>query len=123
MSKTFLPLFLPLFLALSLVADPSAAQFSNPSQHIVSTKEAKSLRDDSPVVMRGRIEKSLGDEKYLFVDAEGSIKVEIDNEDFRGIKVAPSDTIEIRGEVDAKLLRDNEIDVDYLEKLNVETVE
>jgi uncharacterized protein (TIGR00156 family) len=117
MNKTLLPIFL----AVASMTNPAFAQFTDPMNKIVSTKEAKALQNDMPVVMRGRIEKALGDEKYLFADSDGTIIVEIDFEDFRGVNVSSSDNIEIRGEVDSKLLRDNEIDVDYLEKINIET--
>ena len=57
------------------------------------------------------IEKSLGDEKYLFKDASGSVTVEIDNEDWRGVTVTPKDTIVIQGEIDKDFFK-TEIDVD-----------
>jgi uncharacterized protein (TIGR00156 family) len=109
-----------LFLVISGLAfatHRAEAKFVGAEQTIISTEEAKGLRDDSPVVMQGRLKKSLGDEKYLFVDSRGSIVVEIDNDDFRGIDISPADTIEIQGEVDTKMFRGNEIDVEYMEKI------
>ena len=73
--------------------------------------EALKLNDDTPVVLVGQIEKSLGDEKYLFKDASGSVTVEIDNEDWRGVTVTPKDTIVIQGEIDKDFFK-TEIDVD-----------
>ena len=76
-----------------------------------SVAEALKLNDDTPVVLVGQIEKSLGDEKYLFKDASGSVTVEIDNEDWRGVTVTPKDTIVIQGEIDKDFFK-TEIDVD-----------
>ena len=44
-------------------------------------------------------------------DASGSVTVEIDNEDWRGVTVTPKDTIVIQGEIDKDFFK-TEIDVD-----------
>lgn len=89
--------------------------FQGPGLPVSSVAEAEKMSDDTPVVLVGQIEKSLGDEKYLFKDKTGSIAVEIDNEDWNGLVVKPEDTVEIRGEVD-KGFRSTEIDVDQIVK-------
>ncbi len=85
--------------------------FQGPGLEPSSVSEALKLNDDTPVVLVGQIEKSLGDEKYLFKDATGSVTVEIDNEDWRGVNVTPKDTIVIQGEIDKDFFK-TEIDVD-----------
>ncbi len=85
--------------------------FQGPGLEPSSVSEALKLNDDTPVVLIGQIEKSLGDEKYLFKDATGSVTVEIDNEDWRGVNVTPKDTIVIQGEIDKDFFK-TEIDVD-----------
>ncbi len=85
--------------------------FQGPGLEPSSVSEALKLNDDTPVVLVGQIEKSLGGEKYLFKDATGSVTVEIDNEDWRGVNVTPKDTIVIQGEVDKDFFK-TEIDVD-----------
>ena len=82
------------------LANPAAGGFTGPSQAAVSVAEAKKLSDDSAVVLVGKIEKSLGGEKYLFTDSTGSVTVEIDSEDWNGLSVSEKDTVELRGEVD-----------------------
>ena len=74
-------------------------------------KEALKLRDESMVVLQGRIVASLGDEKYTFQDATGSVMVEIDDDEWRGITVTPDTTIEIVGELDKELFEATKIDV------------
>ena len=85
--------------------------FQGPGLQPSSVAEALKLNDDTPVVLVGQIEKSLGGEKYLFKDATGSVTVEIDNEDWRGVNVTPKDTIVLQGEVDKDFFK-TEIDVD-----------
>lgn len=89
--------------------------FAGPTIAPTTVEAAKKMSDESAVVLVGKIEKNLGNEKYTFTDATGSITVEIDHEDWRGQTVSPEDTVEIRGEVD-KDFTTIEIDVDYVTK-------
>ena len=94
----------------------SMGGFVGGSENIVTVKQVKEMRDDVPVVVQGNIVQRMGDEKYLFEDSTGSITVEIDNKDWRGQTVSPSDTVKLYGEVDAGLFK-TEIDIDYVEKM------
>ena len=85
--------------------------FTGPGLAVSTVAEANKMSDDQPVVLVGQIQQSLGDEKYLFKDASGSVTVEIDNEDWRGVTVTPKDTIVIQGEIDKDFFK-TEIDVD-----------
>ncbi|MDR2495224.1 MAG: NirD/YgiW/YdeI family stress tolerance protein [Spirochaetaceae bacterium] len=82
----------------------------------VSVAEAKKLRDHAPVILRGNIERFLGDEKYLFADASGKIVIEIDDKLWAGISVDEKDTVEITGEID-KDFKGIEVDVERIRKL------
>ncbi|MDR2433686.1 MAG: NirD/YgiW/YdeI family stress tolerance protein [Treponema sp.] len=93
-----------------------AQGYTGPGLDPVTVAEAKNLRDDSPVVLRGKIERFLGDEKYLFSDDSGTITVEIDNRLWTGLSVNQNDTVEISGEVD-KDFRGIEIEVNAIKKL------
>lgn len=92
-------------------AQQPAGGFQGPGLAPSTVAQAKDMSDDTAVVLVGQIEKNLGGEKYSFKDATGSVIVEIDNEDWNGISVQPTDTIEISGQVDKDLL-ELEIDVD-----------
>ena len=98
-------------LASGFTGPQQAGGFQGPGLAPSSVAEALKVNDDTPVVLVGQIEKSLGDEKYLFKDASGSVTVEIDNEDWRGVTVTPKDTIVIQGEIDKDFFK-TEIDVD-----------
>ena len=80
----------------------------------MSVADALKLNDDTAVVLVGQIERSLGDEKYLFKDASGTVTVEIDNEDWRGLNVTPQDTVILNGEIDKEMFKDTKIDVDSI---------
>ncbi len=87
------------------------AAFQGPGPAPVTVAEVLEMKDDSAVVLNGQIEKSLGGEKYLFKDASGTVTIEIDDEDWRGLDVKPTDVITIKGEVDKDMFS-TEIDVD-----------
>jgi uncharacterized protein (TIGR00156 family) len=93
-----------------------AQGYTGPGLDPITVAEAKNLRDDSPVVLRGRIERFLGDEKYLFSDDSGTVTVEIDNRLWTGLSVSQNDTVEISGEVD-KDFRGIEIEVSSIKKV------
>ena len=88
--------------------------FQGPGLPVSTVAEALKMRDDTAVVLQGKIEKSLGKEDYLFSDDTGSVTIEIDHEDWRGQTVTPSDTVIIKGEVEKDFLH-TEIDVDSIE--------
>jgi len=77
--------------------------------------EVLKMPDDAWVTLTGKIDRQIGDEKYQFSDGSGTITVEIDDEDWRGLTVGPNDTVIIQGEVDRELTR-REIDVKHIAK-------
>jgi uncharacterized protein (TIGR00156 family) len=93
-----------------------AQGYTGPGLGPVTVAEAKNLRDDSPVVLQGKIEMFLGDEKYLFTDSTGTITVEIDKRLWAGLSINQNDTVEISGEVD-KDFRGIEIEVSSIKKI------
>ena len=82
-----------------------------PSMAPITIQEALSRRDDAIVVLTGKIVNSLGDEKYLFRDDTDEVIIEIDDEDWHGIRVTPEDTLEIVGKVDKDFMEQTKIDV------------
>lgn len=88
--------------------------FQGPDLPVMTVAEALKVSDDTPVKLAGKIEKSLGNEKYLFKDATGTITIEIDDDDWRGVTATPDSELIIEGEVDKDMFRDTEIDVDIV---------
>ena len=85
------------------------------SENVISVKEALKLKDDTKVVLEGKIKSHIKSDKYEFADKNGdTIVVEIDNNKW-GNATANEDTLlRIRGEVDKKLTK-TKIDVDSVE--------
>lgn len=81
---------------------------------VSTVAEVKKMKDDAEVVLRGKITKQVGKEKYTFVDDTGSITVEIDDDDWDGVSVSEKDTVIIYGEVDKDIGKVT-IDVDSIE--------
>lgn len=86
--------------------------FKGPGIKPVTVHQALQLKDDTPVVLVGQIERSLGNEKYLFKDTTGTVTVEIDDDDWHGVQVTPENTVEIHGEVDKEMFKETKIDID-----------
>lgn len=85
--------------------------FKGPGIETTSVKNALEMGDDTLVRLKGQIEKSLGDDQYVFKDATGSIEVEIDDKRWMGQTITPNDTVEIYGKLDKDMLSKPEIDV------------
>ena len=101
--------------SLAAAQAPATGGFTGPTIAAITVEQAKQLSDDTPVVLTGKIEKSLGDEKYQFSDQTGSITLDIDNEDWNGVMVNEKDTVEVRGEIDKDMFS-LEVDVDQIIK-------
>ena len=110
-------------LSLALVAAAARADFQGPAatggfvsdtEVIYTTDQVGDMRDDTYVIVQGNIIQRVGDEKYTFRDANGTMTVEIDDKDWRGLTVTPTDTVKLYGSVDRGLFK-TEIDVDRVE--------
>ena len=115
--KKIMALFvLGLSVALSgnALAKKHGGGFEGPGVSSSTVAEALKMNDDTPVVLKGKIEKSLGNEKYQFNDGTGVIIIEIDDDEWNGVVVKPENTVEIRGEIDKELMKDPEVDVEVI---------
>jgi uncharacterized protein (TIGR00156 family) len=92
--------------------------YTGPSSIGVSkANEVKNMPHDTDVVLEGKIESYLGNEKYLFNDRSDTIVLEIDHDVWNGLEVGPGDTVIVYGEVDRKFQR-LEVEVERIEKKN-----
>ena len=95
-------------------AQHNAQSMQQPSMAVMTIEQVQGLGDNAPVVLEGMITQALGDDMYTFQDPAGNtISVEIDNEDWNGLKPNPNDMVIITGEVD-KEGNIVEIDVDTI---------
>ena len=99
-------------------ASVQSGYFKGPGSVTSADTVAKALEasDESPVVLEGRILSAAKEhEEYVFQDSTGKIIIELDDELFHGRTVTPENTIRIWGEVDTKLGRNSEVEVDRFE--------
>ncbi|MAI90338.1 YgiW/YdeI family stress tolerance OB fold protein [Ponticaulis sp.] len=97
------------------VTATASAQYTGPSSSNMNTVSdvLADPRDDAYVQLQGTINEQVGDEKYIFADATGEIRVEIDNDRFTS-PVTENSVVEIRGEVEKDFMESPEIDVESL---------
>jgi len=88
---------------------------NNTQPAVWTVTEVVSLPDDTPVVMRGRITKNMGNNIFVFEDGSGTIMMEIDEESWNGNTVRVDDIVTVYGNVD-KGSNYTEIDVESIVK-------
>jgi uncharacterized protein (TIGR00156 family) len=85
---------------------------------ITTVIAAREARDGTWVALTGTILRQVGDEHYLFQDANGTMILEIDHEHWRNATVNPETILRISGEVDREW-RTTEVEVERVEVGNV----
>jgi len=78
---------------------------------LVTVAEALRLRDDTPVILQGRIERHIRSEYYMFADETGSMRIEIPPRVWGSLRVTQDDLIEITGIIDRHLFTRNRVEV------------
>lgn len=78
----------------------------------ITVKQALTLKDDTPVQLKGFIVKSTGDEKYQFSDQTGSITVDIDDDLWQGKPISAKTPVTIVGEIDIDYKPSKRVEVD-----------
>ncbi len=93
-------LFLAAFAGYTGANQPSGGYTGTSDLHYTFARDVKSLRNDEFITLKGYIISKIGNEKYMFKDDSGTVQVEIDDEDWRGLNVGASDRVILQGEVD-----------------------
>ncbi len=79
---------------------PGGGGFSGSANRATTVVEALSMPDDTRTSLRGSIESRIDREHYLFRDNTGTITVEIDDDEWGGVAIAPTDVVVLYGEID-----------------------
>lgn len=86
------------------------------NQHAIAqqttVKQALTAKDDSKVILKGKIVRSLGNEKYEFQDATGKITVEIDDELWNAKPLNANQAVTLMGEVDIDYKPTKRVEID-----------
>ncbi|BBP80691.1 MULTISPECIES: NirD/YgiW/YdeI family stress tolerance protein [Pseudomonas] len=115
MNTKYLALLLaPLFSTAAL-----ASSYTGPGStpQVTTVAAAMEAADDAAVVLQGQIVKRIKGDIYEFKDATGTIKVEIDDEDWPPHAIDDKAQVKLTGEVDRDLMG-REIDVEFVERVN-----
>lgn len=91
--------------------------FVGPNGTVTTAANAKKMRDDTWVTLRGNIIERVSDDLYIFKDSSGTVNVDIDHKRWNGQTITPQDVVEIQGEVD-KDWNSVEIDVKQIRKVS-----
>ena len=78
--------------------------------------EVLKMNNNAYVMVQGNIVKRLSNDKYSFKDSTGTITVEIDDDEWRGQTITPTDPVKLYGEVDRGIFK-TELEINYVEKL------
>lgn len=75
-------------------------------------------KDDTAVLLQGRIVRHMGGDKYRFADSTGEIDLEIEAEHWpANTPIDDKAEVRITGEFDKNLLRKSKVEVDRIEKV------
>jgi uncharacterized protein (TIGR00156 family) len=96
-----------------------ASNYTGPgaATQINTVAAALEAADDAQVVLQGQIVRRVKGDIYEFKDATGTMKVEIDDEDWPPQTIGEKDTVKLTGEVDRDLMG-REVDVEFVERVN-----
>lgn len=117
--KKLLALSVLLATSVSVSANPPSGGFTDGSNRTVSTvQQALKAADDTPVTLVGYIVERVknDDDEFIFQDKTGSIKIDVDDNAWKGQNVGPKDKVTIYGKVDTNGLIKSDIDVYHIEK-------
>lgn len=111
-------LLLGLMLALGLLMTPAGAQFTGPSvgSGDITVAEVQNARLGSYVTVTGNIIAHQREAYYIFQDATGQIRAEIEHRVWGGREVTPSTPVRLLAEVD-RGFRGRYLDVERLDIL------
>lgn len=113
------PLLAALALAMFCLSTNALAQFTGPSlAGAVSTVEqARSASFNSDVTVVGNIVAHVREDKYLFRDPTGEIRIEIEGPVWQGRQIGPETRVRLRAEVDRSPVGGRYLWVESLEVL------
>ena len=88
-------------------------------QHAQNIARVRATRDELSSAFERifQIVRRIKGDIYEFKDATGTMKVEIDDEDWPPMSIGEKDTVKLTGEVDRDLMG-REVDVEFVERVN-----
>lgn len=112
--KKLLSLTLLLTISSTAVAGFSGSNGDSPKSTVAQALKVK--KDDTPIQLTGKIIRQIDNDEFIFRDATGEIKIDVEDEAWQGLNVSPNETITIFGKVDHEAFEANTIDVYRVQK-------
>lgn len=106
-------------LSSSVWAKSDQALMAEAKRNVVTVAQAHKLPDQSGVSLNGQIVKQLApqSDKFELKDKTGSIVVDVDDDDWKRLKLKAGDKVQVLGEVDIHRNKPTDIDVIQIQKL------
>ena len=101
----------PLMISALVIA--SSLTMAQAASNPMTVSAAMNAADNTQAVLQGTLGQSLGNEKYEFNDASGSMTIEIDQDITRHLTLSNGQALTLYGEIDREH-HGNEFEVDYL---------
>ncbi|WP_314184708.1 NirD/YgiW/YdeI family stress tolerance protein [Aggregatibacter kilianii] len=92
-------------------------QDTNAGNYITNVQAAKKLSDNAPVTLEGYFIRQIDDDEFIFRDASGEIRIDVENRAWNGVNITPNDRVRIHGSVDKEFAEATTIDVYQLQKI------
>ena len=99
------------------MANNSMNNTKNNMMQVMTVEQVRAASDNTPVIMQCYLLRQNCENSYVFQDSTGTINLEIENSDWNGMTVSPTDFIEVWGEVDKNGMSMIEVDVSAMKKL------
>lgn len=79
--------------------------------------QALKMPDDTWTVVKGTLKTRIDDDKFTFADESGEMVVEIDDDNWWGVRFTPGKLVELRGEIDISSKGIVRLDADFIREL------
>lgn len=83
---------------------------------VTSVAQALKANDHDSAQLTGAIVRQLDDDEFIFRDATGEIKIDVEDKAWQGQNVGVNDKITVYGQVDRETIGSNSVDVYRIEK-------
>ena len=92
--------FSAVFLLSACIQPQQPQVFGDTSGTVTTIAQAKSMYDDSRVILEGYIVAQIDDDEFTFQDSTGTIRIDVEDHAWNGLSVTRNDKIRIYGKLD-----------------------
>src|SRR5690606_2079426 len=103
----------------TLQAKSDQALMAEAQKNVVSIAQAHKMKDETGVTVVGQIvkQRSTDSDEFELKDRSGSILIDVDDDDWKVLKLKAGDRVKVWGEVDTHRYNPTDIDVIKIERV------